>query len=62
MRRYPDRGSNVVVLTQHFPSGLVPENQHGMTNEVVSGFPTLRRAHIDLGVLDFEGVQLQNTR
>eukprot|EP01047_Picozoa_sp_COSAG01_P027782 COSAG01_NODE_1845_length_9070_cov_16.651806_1_plen_809_part_00 len=61
VRRYTG-APDVALLTQHFPSGLEPQNRHGSTNEIVSAFPTLARTHLDLGVLMYEGVQLQNSR
>eukprot|EP00656_Telonema_subtile_P016604 TRINITY_DN18788_c0_g1_i1.p1 TRINITY_DN18788_c0_g1~~TRINITY_DN18788_c0_g1_i1.p1 ORF type:complete len:827 (-),score=144.59 TRINITY_DN18788_c0_g1_i1:62-2542(-) len=57
-----ESAQDVVVLTQHFPQGLHPENSHGDPTEVVSGFPTLATSHQDLGGIMYEGVQLQNTR
>lgn len=61
VRRYAAR-ENAVVLTQHFPRGLVPQNSHGETTEIVSAFPTFSEVHRDLGVVDYEGVQLQSSR
>jgi hypothetical protein len=61
VRRYA-ASPDTFVLTQHFPQGLRPGNVHGTTEEIVSAFPTLGRSHLDLGVLLYEGVQLQNTR
>ena len=53
---------DVYVATQHFPQGLLPGIVNGTDDEVVSAFPTLGRSHVDLGVVVYEGVQLQNTR
>eukprot|EP00041_Stephanoeca_diplocostata_P028325 m.800507 g.800507 ORF g.800507 m.800507 type:complete len:823 (-) comp23355_c0_seq15:151-2619(-) len=61
VRTYQNLGEDIAVLTQHFPDGLVPQNQHGRLNEVVSAFPTFGDALLDLGVLMYEGCQLQNT-
>ena len=52
---------DVAVLTQQFPQGLSPGNKDGSTGEIVSAFPTLGRSHLDLGVVDYVGVQLQNS-
>ena len=52
---------DVKVLTQSFPAGLTPQNKHGLTDEVVTAFPSLQSNHLDLGVLFYEGVQCQNT-
>ena len=54
--------SDVVSLVQRFPDGLEPQNNHGATNEVVSAFPTFGSSARDLGVLFFDGVQLQDSR
>lgn len=61
VRTYPEVGEDVAVLTQRFPDGLIPQNQHGSLNEIVSAFPTLERSLLDLGVLMYEGCQMQNT-
>jgi hypothetical protein len=52
---------DVKVLTQSFPAGLKVSNHHRSTDEVISAFPTLKKSHLDLGVLFYEGVQCQNT-
>ena len=53
---------DIAVLTQTFPRGLKPQNKNGSREEIVSAFPTLARTRLDLGVLFYAGVQLQNTQ
>ena len=53
---------DVAVPTQTFPLGLSPHNKEGSREEIVSAFPTLERTLLDLGVLFYAGVQLQNTQ
>ena len=68
---------DVAVLTQHFPDGLEPRatparDQAGKPGKpgkpgppgsaVASAFPTFAGSALDLGVLMYAGVQLQDTR
>jgi hypothetical protein len=53
---------DVLGLVQSFPNGLEPRNNNGAFNEVVSAFPTFGSSARDLGVLFFDGVQLQDSR
>lgn len=53
---------DVLGLVQTFPAGLDPRNREGQRNEVVSAFPTFGSSTRDLGVLFYDGVQLQTTR
>eukprot|EP00051_Salpingoeca_urceolata_P007182 m.95352 g.95352 ORF g.95352 m.95352 type:complete len:789 (-) comp15151_c0_seq3:34-2400(-) len=50
------------VFFQRFPNGLAPNNTHGQLNEIVSSFPTFEVAGANLGVVWYEGSQLQNVR
>ena len=61
LRKYASM-PDVVGLVQTFPEGLEPRNRDGLRNEVVSAFPTFGTSLRDLGVVFYEGVQLQNTR
>ena len=61
VRSYPSI-PGVVLLRQAFPDGLEPRNKNGRTDEVVSSFPSLSKLAVDVAVLKYEGVQLQNTR
>ena len=53
---------DVLSLVQTFPKGLEPRNHQGTTHEVASAFPTFGSSARDLGVLFFDGVQLQDSR
>lgn len=53
---------DVAVLVQRFPDGLTPGNNEGKVDEIVSAFPSLSAPAVDLGVVYYDGTQLQGTR